>query len=172
MAKSKKNEKEKLPKELTRNAWILVIGAIAPMLDSTMVNIAINKLQSDLHTSLDMIQWAITGYVLALVVAVPVCGYVVNHIDGKKVMQWSLLSFGLFSFLSGIAWNIDSFIIFRAVQGFPAGFITLLMTTLLMQITPPDKLGRLMAVVSTPIILGPIIGPVLGGAIVSGANWH
>ena len=58
MAKSKKNEKEKLPKELTRNAWILVVGAIAPMLDSTMVNIAINKLQSDLHTSLDMIQWA------------------------------------------------------------------------------------------------------------------
>ena len=55
MAKSKKNEKEKLPKELTRNAWILVVGAIAPMLDSTMVNIAINKLQSDLHTSLDMI---------------------------------------------------------------------------------------------------------------------
>ena len=87
-------------------------------------------------------------------------------------MQWSLLSFGLFSFLSGIAWNIDSFIIFRAVQGFSAGFITLLMTTLLMQITPPDKLGQLMAVVSTPIILGPIIGPVLGGAIVSGANWH
>ena len=172
MAKSKKNEKEKLPKELTRNAWILVVGAIAPMLDSTMVNIAINKLQSDLHTSLDMIQWAITGYVLALAVAVPVCGYVVNHIDGKKVMQWSLLSFGLFSFLSGIAWNIDSFIIFRAVQGFSAGFITLLMTTLLMQITPPDKLGQLMAVVSTPIILGPIIGPVLGGAIVSGANWH
>lgn len=172
MAKSKKNEKEKLPKELTRNAWILVVGAIAPMLDSTMVNIAINKLQSDLHTSLDMIQWGITGYVLALAVAVPVCGYVVNHIDGKKVMQWSLLSFGLFSFLSGIAWNIDSFIIFRAVQGFPAGFITLLMTTLLMQITPPDKLGQLMAVVSTPIILGPIIGPVLGGAIVSGANWH
>lgn len=81
MAKSKK---EKLPKELTRNAWILVVGAIAPMLDSTMVNIAINKLQSDLHTSLDMIQWAITGYVLALAVAVPVCGYVVNHIDGKK----------------------------------------------------------------------------------------
>ena len=85
MAKSKK---EKLPKELTRNAWILVVGAIAPMLDSTMVNIAINKLQSDLHTSLDMIQWAITGYVLALAVAVPVCGYVVNHIDGKKVMQY------------------------------------------------------------------------------------
>ncbi|MFC6807477.1 hypothetical protein ACFQEP_01375 [Lactococcus lactis subsp. hordniae] len=84
MAKSKKNEKEKLPKELTRNAWILVVVAIAPMLDSTMVNIAINKLQSDLHTSLDMIQWAITGYVLALTVAVPVCGYVVNHIDGKK----------------------------------------------------------------------------------------
>lgn len=64
-----KKEKEKLPKELTRNAWVLVVGAIAPMLDSTMVNIAIKDLQLDLHTSLNMIQWAITGYVLALAVA-------------------------------------------------------------------------------------------------------
>ena len=79
-----KKEKEKLPKELTRNAWVLVVGAIAPMLDSTMVNIAIKDLQLDLHTSLNMIQWAITGYVLALAVAVPVCGYLVNHLDGKK----------------------------------------------------------------------------------------
>ncbi|MFC4651431.1 MDR family MFS transporter [Lactococcus nasutitermitis] len=172
MAKKEKAPKEKLPKELTRNAWVLVIGAIAPMLDSTMVNIAINKLQTDLHTSLNMIQWAITGYVLALAVAVPICGYLVNHIDGKKVLQWAIAAFGIFSFLSGLAWNIESFIAFRAIQGFSAGFITLLMTTLLMQITPRDKLGQLMAVVSTPIILGPIIGPVLGGAIVSGANWH
>ena len=167
-----KEKKEKLPKELTTAAWILVVGAIPPMLDSTMVNIAINKLQSDLHTSLNMIQWAITGYVLALAVAVPVCGYLVNKINGKKVLQWSLIAFGVFSILSGLAWNIDSFIAFRAVQGFSAGFITLLMTTLLMQITPPDKLGQLMAVVSTPIILGPILGPVIGGAIVQYSNWH
>lgn len=164
--------KEKLPKELTTAAWILVVGAIPPMLDSTMVNIAINKLQSDLHTSLNMIQWAITGYVLALAVAVPICGYLVNKINGKKVLQWALIAFGVFSLLSGIAWNIESFIAFRAIQGFSAGFITLLMTTLLMQITPPDKLGQLMAVVSTPIILGPILGPVIGGAIVQYANWH
>lgn len=167
-----KKEKEKLPKELTRNAWVLVVGAIAPMLDSTMVNIAIKDLQLDLHTSLNMIQWAITGYVLALAVAVPVCGYLVNHLDGKKVLQWAIAAFGVFSLLSGLAWNIESFIAFRAIQGFAAGFITLLMTTLLMQITPANKLGQLMAVVSTPIILGPIVGPVLGGAIVSGANWH
>lgn len=163
---------EKLPKEVTRTAWILVVSAIAPMLDSTMVNIAINKLQSDLNTSLNMIQWAITGYVLALAVAVPVCGYLVNHFNGKIVMQWSTIAFGVFSFLSGQAWNIQTFIAFRAIQGFAAGFITLLMTTLLMQVAPKGRFGELVAIISTPIILGPILGPVLGGFIVQDTNWH
>lgn len=165
-------KEEKLPKELTHTAWILVIGALAPMLDSTMVNIAVNRLQNDLHTSLNMIQWSITGYALALAVAVPVCGYMVNHFNGKKVLLWSTLAFGLFSFLSGQAWSIESFIAFRVVQGFSAGFITLLMTSLLMKITPRDKIGQLMAVITTPIILGPILGPVLGGFIVQNADWH
>lgn len=172
MVKQVAATKEKLPKDLMTSAWILALGAIPPMLDSTMVNIAINKLQSDLNTSLNMIQWAITGYVLALAVAVPICGYLVNRFNGKKVFQWSLLAFGLFSFLSGISWNITSFIVFRAVQGFSAGFITLLMTTLLMKIAPADKLGQLMAIIGTPIIIGPIIGPIIGGAIVQYANWH
>lgn len=171
MAKEKKT-KEKLPKSLTTPAWILAIGAIAPMLDSTMVNITINKIQHDMHTSLNMIQWAITGYVLALAVAVPVCGYLVNHFDGKRILQFSTIGFGVTSVLSGLSWNIDSFITFRALQGLSAGMITLLMTTLLMKITPPDKLGQLMAVISTPIILGPILGPVLGGVIVQYSNWH
>ena len=166
------DKKDKLPKEVTRTAWVLVIGALAPMLDSTMVNIAINKLQTDLNTSLNMIQWAITGYVLALAVAVPVCGYMVNHFNGKKVLQWSVIAFGAFSFLSGQAWNIESFIAFRAVQGLSAGFITLLMTTLLMGVAPKGRFGELVAIISTPIILGPIIGPVLGGFIVQDANWH
>lgn len=169
MAKQAKN---KLPKELMASAWVLAFGAVAPMLDSTMVNIAINKLQSDLHTSLNTIQWAITGYVLALAIAVPICGYFVNHFNGKKVLQWATIGFGIFSLLSGQAWDVQTFILFRIFQGFSAGFVILLMSTLLMRLAPRDQIGQLMAVVSTPIIIGPIIGPVIGGAIVQYASWQ
>ncbi|PCS01253.1 permease of the major facilitator superfamily [Lactococcus fujiensis JCM 16395] len=139
--KKLKIKTEKLPQDIVRSAWVLAFGALAPMLDSTMVNIAINKLQIDLNTSLNMIQWAITGYVLALAVAIPVCGFFVNHFNGKIVLQVATIAFGLFSMFSGLAWNIQSFIFFRAIQGFSAGFVTLLMSTLLMKIAPKDKLG-------------------------------
>lgn len=73
-----------LPKEILMAAWAIALGAIAPMLDSTMVNIAIDQLTKDFNTSLHIIQWAITGYVLALAVAVPVSGWLMNQFNGKE----------------------------------------------------------------------------------------
>lgn len=169
---TKKVKQEKLPKELTRIAWILVIGAIPAMLDSTMVNIAINKLQLDLNTNLNMIQWAITGYTLALAAAVPITGYLMNHFDGKKIFAICVALFGAGSVLSGFAWNVDAFILSRMVQGFFGGILVTCLTTLLFAVTPKDKIGQLMAVVGTPMILGPILGPVIGGFIVQYLNWH
>jgi Major Facilitator Superfamily. len=78
-------EKETLPKELIKIALVLVLGAIAPMLDSTMVNIALNDFSKDFHTSLDTIQWVITGYVLATGIAVPFSGWLINRFDGKNI---------------------------------------------------------------------------------------
>lgn len=168
---TKKNEDEEF-KQLTLIAWVLVICALPTMLDSTMINIAINKLQSDLNTTLNMIQWAITGYVLALAVVVPFSGWMMDHLNGKKVLTVAVAAFGAFSLLSGMAWNIDSFIIFRIIQGLAGGVITMLSMSLLMQLAPANMLGRLVSIVSTPIILGPIIGPVIGGLLVQYANWH
>lgn len=170
--KQSKTKKEKLPKEVTRVAWILVAGSLAPMLDSTMVNIALNKLMLDLHTTLSMIQWSVTGYVLAMAVAVPISGWLMDHFNGKKVFSLAVLAFGIFSFLSGISWNIDSFIVSRALQGFSGGILNLLVMSLAMQIMPEGKMGQLMAIVTTPMILGPILGPIIGGFIVQDLNWH
>ncbi|MCL2156542.1 MAG: multidrug efflux MFS transporter [Methanobrevibacter sp.] len=169
---NKKEEKNKFPKEVTLVAWILVVGAIAPMLDTTMVNIAINQLMQDFHTTLNTIQWAITGYVLALAIAIPISGWLLDHFNGKKIFSLFIGIFGLMSLLSGISWDITSFITFRAFQGFSAGVITMLLTALLVKVAGPKRLGALMAIVTTPIILGPIFGPVLGGFIVQYLNWH
>ncbi|MCP1186007.1 MDR family MFS transporter [Paenibacillus sp. 1781tsa1] len=161
-----------LPKEVLMAAWAIALGAIAPMLDSTMVNIAINKLTKDFNTTLDIIQWAITGYVLALAVAVPVSGWLMNKFNGKKIFVGAIIAFGVISVLVGVSWNISSFIFFRLLQGFSAGVITTLMFTLLVKTAGQENLGRVMAIVSTPMIFGPILGPVLGGFIIQGASWR
>jgi len=161
-----------LPKEILAAAWAIALGAIAPMLDSTMVNIAIDKLTKDFHTTLDTIQWAITGYVLALAIAVPVSGWLMNKFNGKKIFVGAVIAFGVISVFAGISWDISSFIFFRLLQGFSAGIITPLMSTLLVKTAGPENLGKVMAIVSTPMIFGPILGPVIGGFIVQGASWH
>ncbi|MBO0959646.1 multidrug efflux MFS transporter [Neobacillus sp. MM2021_6] len=168
----KKEKQEKLPKEVTSAAWAIAMAAIAPMLDTTMVNIGINKLGLDFHTSLEIIQWVITGYVLALAVAVPVSGWLMDKFNGKKVLLNAELGFILSSVLAGISWNIESLIAFRLLQGVSAGIIIPLMTTLLMKVAGPDMLGRLMAVIGTPIILGPLLGPVIGGFIIQLTSWR
>lgn len=165
-------QSNKLPKEVLSAAWAIALGAIAPMLDSTMVNIAIDQLTKNFHTTLSIIQWAITGYVLALAIAVPIAGWLMNRFEGKKIFIGVVILFGVTSVLAGISWNVTSFIVFRLLQGFTAGIITPLMSTLLVKTAGPENIGRVMAIVSTPMIFGPILGPVLGGFIVQAASWR
>ncbi|MDR9854171.1 MDR family MFS transporter [Paenibacillus sp. VCA1] len=170
---TKNNIKEPgLPREILMAAWAIALGAIAPMLDSTMVNIAIDKLNKDFNTTLDTVQWSVTGYVLALAIAVPVSGWLMNKYNGKKIYIGAVIAFGIISVLAGISWDISSFIFFRLLQGFSAGIITTIMSTLLVKTAGPENVGKVMAIVSTPMILGPILGPVIGGFIVQGASWH
>ncbi|MEC2058519.1 MDR family MFS transporter [Bacillus stercoris] len=161
-----------LSKEILSAAWAIALGAIAPMLDSTMVNIAIDKLNKDFSTTLDTIQWSITGYVLALAIAVPVSGWLMNKFNGKKILIGAVIAFGVTSVFAGVSWNISSFILFRLLQGFSAGIITPLMSTLLVKTAGREHIGKVMAIVSTPMILGPILGPVIGGFIVQATSWH
>lgn len=161
-----------LPKSIVNQAWIIVLGAIAPLLDSTMVNIAINHLAHDFNTSLSTVQWVVTGYLLAMVVAVPFTGWLAQRFGGKAVFLGAELLFGIMSLGAALAWNIDSLIVFRLIQGFSAGLITPLLTTLLVDVAGSGAMGRLMAVVGLPIMLGPIIGPVIGGLIVQYLSWR
>lgn len=161
-----------LPKHVVNMAWVLVLGALAPMLDATMVNIAVNDLARDFGASLSTIQWVITGYVLATAVAVPFAGWLVNRFSGKWVFLAAEIAFGVFSLASALAWNIDSLIVFRLFQGAAAGMLTPLLTTLLVDLAGSAAMGRLMAVVGLPIMLGPILGPVIGGIVLEYASWR
>jgi len=167
-----KEKQDQVPKNIINTGWILVLGALMPMLDSTMVNIAINHLSHDFNTGLDSIQWVTTGYVLATAIAVPIAGWAIQRFDGKNLVIGANVLFLLGSILSGLSWNIDAMIIFRIVQGAAAGFILPLMSTLMAQIAGPQYMGRLMSIIGIPIVLGPILGPVVGAIIIQSVSWR
>lgn len=168
--KQKENEYvksiDKIPTNIMIAAWAIALGAITPMLDATMINIAIKDLTQDFHTTLSIIQWGVTGYLLALAIAVPISGWLMNQFNSKRVFISAVVGFGITSLATGLSSNIVTFISFRLLQGFSAGVITTLMSTMLVLIAGQKYIGRVIAIVSTPMILGPILGPVLGGLII------
>jgi len=176
MKKSKANfseiQKEKLDPAVLKVAIILVIGSLAPLLDSTMVNVAIKTISSDLKSTLTLIQWVITGYVLAMGISVPVSGWASTRFGGKRVYMFSLIVFLVGSVLSSLSWNIDSLIGFRLLQGVGAGLMMPTVQTILVQKAGGKNLGHIMSIVSLPMLLGPILGPMLGGVIVNSLGWR
>jgi EmrB/QacA subfamily drug resistance transporter len=149
-----------------------MLGAIMVGLDTTMVNVSINTLAQDFGSSLATIQWVSTAYLLALATAIPLSGWAIERFGAKPMWRASLVLFIVGSMLCGLAWSAGSLIIFRVLQGFGGGMIMPLMQTILARAAGPERLGRVLAVIGVPAMLAPILGPVLGGLIVSDASWR
>ncbi|OKP97238.1 DHA2 family efflux MFS transporter permease subunit [Paenibacillus sp. P46E] len=171
-AKPQKAQIEKLDPAVLKVALILVFGALAPLFDSTMVNVAIDTLRYDLNSTVSVIQWVITGYILTMGMAVPVSGWAVNRFGGKKVYMFALVVFFAGSVLCSLAWSPGSLISFRLLQGVGAGILIPTLQTVLVQTTGGRNLGRVMSIISVPTLLGPILGPVLGGIMIHALSWR
>ncbi|MEV0641930.1 MDR family MFS transporter [Streptomyces sp. NPDC050619] len=163
---------ERLDPAVLRLAGILVLGALAPLLDSTIVSIAIHTLGTDLDASTAALQWVSTAYLLALATVVPVSGWAVERFGARRVWLGSLALFLAGSVLCGLAWNIGSLVAFRILQGVGGGMLLPVLQTLVMRAAGGRDLGRLMAVITLPALVGPILGPVIGGLIVGHLSWR
>lgn len=157
--------------ELKRLAIAIVVGAIAVILDTTIVSVGLHELGESLGASVSTIQWVSTAYLLAMFVTIPVTGWAQSRLGSKKLWLLGLTVFLVGSTLCALAWNAASLIAFRAVQGLGGGVMIPLMTTILMQAAGGRNVGRLMATVSLPAALGPILGPVIGGLILHYLSW-
>ncbi|MFI6070674.1 DHA2 family efflux MFS transporter permease subunit [Actinoplanes sp. NPDC051343] len=153
-------------------ALVLVLGLVAPLLDSTIVNVAIPTLRHDLGASVATIQWVSTAYLLAVALAIPVTGWASQRYGPRRIWLIALALFLAGSVLSGLAWNIESLIAFRALQGAGAGLLIPIMQTLLFGTASGRPTGNTMALVSLPALLGPVLGPVIGGLIVNHLDWR
>src|SRR5450755_2166296 len=153
-------------------AAVVVLGAIMSILDTTIVNVALDTLSRDLHSPLSTIQWVSTGYLLSLAMVIPLAGWLSEHFGSKRVWMVSVAMFAFGSALCGIAWSAESLIFFRVLQGFGGGLIIPVGMSVLAQTAGPRHMGRVMSVIGVPMLLGPVLGPVLGGLIVTNAAWQ
>lgn len=171
-ANDSRKQKETLDPMMLKVSIILVFGSLAPLLDSTMVNVAIKTIAGEFNSTVSIIQWVITGYVLAMAIAVPVSGWAINRFGGKRLYEFSLILFFVGSVLSSLSWNIGTLIGFRLLQGIGAGLLMPTMTNMLVQISGGRNIGYMASIVSLPMLLAPILGPVLGGIIVNSLGWR
>lgn len=164
---------DQLPKGAFSNSMFLIVGAVPVMLDTTIINIAINHLTAVFNTNLATVQWAVTAYVLALGIAVPFAGWLLHRVNGKTLFQAAMIAFLLGSLLSGLSWNAGALIVFRILQGLASGVIMPTLSTLAVRIAGGSQnLGKLMSLVSIPVVFAPIVGPVVGGLILQYWSWH
>ena len=157
---------------LVRLSLVVILGAIMSILDTTIVNVAIDTLAHDFHSPLSTIQWVSTGYLLALSIVIPMSGWAVERFGAKRMWILSLVVFLVGSILSGAAWSAQSLIFFRVIQGIGGGMIMPIGTSIMAQAAGPQRIGRVMSILGVPMLLAPILGPVIGGLIVTSVSWR
>ncbi|MFD4538078.1 DHA2 family efflux MFS transporter permease subunit [Kitasatospora sp. NPDC058397] len=153
-------------------AAVVVLGSLMTVLDTTIVNVALNRLAGDFGAPLATIQWVTTGYTLALATVTPVTAWAIGRFGTRRLYLTALTLFVLGSALAGAAWDAPSLIAFRVLQGLGGGMVMPVGMTVLVRACDPARTGRTMSVLGIPVLIGPLAGPVLGGWLVDEASWR
>src|ERR1700761_5406678 len=155
-----------------RISAVVIVGSIMSILDTTIVNVALATLGRELHSSIDQIQWVVTGYLLSLAAVIPVTGWAARRFGAKRVYLLSLVLFTAGSALCGLASSTTALIIFRVLQGIGGGMILPIGQLMMAEAAGPKRMGRVMSIVAVPMMLAPILGPTVGGLIIQNASWR
>ncbi len=150
---------------------VLIIGMFMSLLDTSIVNVAIDTIQDDFGATTDDVQWVVTAYMLTLGVVVPATAWLGDRFGLSRVYNLSLLMFSAASALCGLAWDLNSLVIFRIVQAIPGGILPVIALTMVYRIVPRDRLGAAMGLYGLGIVVAPAIGPTLGGYLVEYQDW-
>jgi DHA2 family multidrug resistance protein len=163
------------PKDVPHRGLITVsimLATIMQVLDTTIANVALPTMTGDLGASQDTINWVLTSYIVAAAIMTPVTGWLSDRVGRRELFLTSIVGFTVTSMLCGLAWNLEVMVLFRVLQGLFGAAIVPLSQTFLLDINPKERHGQAMAVWGAGIMVGPIIGPTLGGWLTETLDWR
>lgn len=167
---------EKIDAAVLKIAGVVVLGSIMAILDITVVNVALPHFQTDLASGdtplpYSTVAWTVTAYTLALATVIPLTGWAADRFGTKRLYLTAIAFFVAGSALCAFAPTIEMLIGARVIQGLGGGMLMPLGMTIMTRAAGPARIGRLMAILGVPMLLGPIGGPILGGWLIDNANW-
>jgi EmrB/QacA subfamily drug resistance transporter len=162
----------KLDARLLRISGVCILATVMAILDITVVAVAQRTFIDQFGSTQAVVAWTMTGYTLALATVIPLTGWAADRFGTKRLFMGSVLAFTLGSLLCAIASSILQLIIFRVVQGIGGGMLLPLGFMILTREAGPARLGRLMSILSIPMLLAPIGGPILGGWLIDTSSWR
>ena len=163
---------DKLDRDVLVIAGVVVLGAIMSILDITIVSVALQTFTQVFDATAAQVAWTMTGYTLALAAVIPVTGWAADRFGTKRLYLIAIVLFALGSALCALATSLPMLVTFRVLQGLGGGMLMPLGMTILTRAAGPERIGRVMAVMGIPMLLGPIFGPILGGYLIDVASWH
>jgi EmrB/QacA subfamily drug resistance transporter len=168
---------ERITGDILKVAGVVVLGAIMSILDITVVNVALPTFETTFGTAGHPLQystvaWTVTAYTLALATVIPLTGWAADRFGTKRLYMAAIALFTIGSALCAMASSINMLITFRVLQGLGGGMLMPLGMTIMTRAAGPKRMGRLMAILGVPMLLGPIGGPILGGWLIDAASWH
>lgn len=150
----------------------IMLATIMQVLDTTIANVALPSMVGDLGASQDTINWVLTSYIVAAAIMTPVTGWLADRLGRKELFLGSVVGFTVTSMLCGVAWSLETMVLFRVLQGLFGAAIVPLSQTFLLDINPKERHGSAMAMWGAGIMVGPIIGPTLGGWLTESFSWR
>ncbi|WP_017570693.1 DHA2 family efflux MFS transporter permease subunit [Nocardiopsis halotolerans] len=162
----------RLDPALLKLSGVLLVGACAALLDSTIITVAIDGLSRAFGAPVAEVQWVATAYLLAMTAVIPVTGWIVDRHGQRAAWIGALALFGAGSALCAAAWSVPSLVALRVVTGLGGGMLLPLTMTILVRAAGQDRVGRALALVSVPGQLAPVLGPVLGGLVLDSLGWR
>ncbi len=150
----------------------IMLATIMQAIDTTIANVALPHIQGSLSAAQDQITWILTSYIVAAAIMTPLTGWLAGAFGIKRVFLISVAGFTAASVLCGLADSLAQMVIFRLLQGVCGAALMPLSQAVLLGINPPERHGQAMAVWGTGAMVGPIIGPALGGWLTDNYNWR
>lgn len=155
--------------------WLItvtvIMGTLMAAIDTSIVNVAMPYMRGSLGASVEEITWVATGYMLSCVIIMPIIGMLSGRYGRKNFYFFCILLFTISSMLCGMAWDLSSMVIFRVIQGIGGGALAPISQAILRETFPPEEQGTAMGIYGLGVVLGPAVGPTLGGWLTDNFSW-